>query len=287
MEPLDDRSAEAEATREAVVASGLAAATEDPVEAEHAALHWAVSAAMRVHLQEHLDQVEQIVSGAGRRFARRPAWLRPTQGEPRWPVAVAVLIAIGLQLEIPARLAVHPAWLLPGLEFALLVLLVVANPHRIVHDHRWIRITSIALVAVASLANAWSAFLLVRGLVRGVEGQNAGQLLVVGGGIWLTNVIIFALWYWEFDRGGPVGRTKGVALPDFQFPQMQFPELADENWEPNFVDYLYLSFTNAMAFSPTDTLPLNRWAKMLMLSQSLVSLVTVALVIARAVNILK
>jgi uncharacterized membrane protein len=111
---------------------------------------------------------------------------------------------------------------------------------------------------------------------------------MTGAAIWLTNVIVFALWYWEFDRGGPVARALArKPLPDFQFVQMQSPELAHPDWEPAFMDYLYLSFTNATAFSPTDVLPLSRWAKATMLLQSAISLVTVALVIARAVNVLK
>jgi uncharacterized membrane protein len=224
---------------------------------------------------------------AGHRLLRVPSWKREHRGEPRWPVAVAVLAAIGLQFLIPSALALHPIYLLPGLELVLLVLLIIANPRRIEHGHPWVRFASLTMVALASVANAFSALQLVMGLVRGTEGENAGELLIVGGGIWLTNVIIFGLWYWEFDRGGPIERSKGTRLPDFQFPQMQTPDIAHEEWTPAFVDYLYLSFTNAMAFSPTDTLPLNRWAKMLMLIQSLVSLLTVALVIARAVNILK
>jgi uncharacterized membrane protein len=237
-------------------------------------------------VMKRLAHFEQFLAQTGHRLAHIPSWRRPTRGEHRWPVAVAVLFAIALQFLIPPRLALQPVYLLPSIEFALLLLLVAANPRRIEHGRRWVRLASLAMVALASLANAWSAVQLIRGLVNATEGEDAGQLLLVGGGIWLTNVIIFALWYWEFDRGGPTERTKGTRYPDFQFPQMQTPELASQDWSPAFVDYLYLSFTNAMAFSPTDAMPLNRWAKLLMLSQSLVSLVTVALVIARAVNIL-
>jgi uncharacterized membrane protein len=123
--------------------------------------------------------------------------------------------------------------------------------------------------------------------VQGTEGQDAGPLLITGAAIWLTNVIVFSLWYWELDRGGPVARAHATrAHPDFLFAQMQNPELAPSDWEPGFADYLYLSFTNATAFSPTDVLPLSRWAKLTMMLQSAVSLATVALVIARAVNIL-
>jgi uncharacterized membrane protein len=250
-----------------------------------------VDAALRFHLHDHLLKIEHLLAGAGRRVARGeglPAWLRETPGEARWPVAIVVLVAIGLQLVIPARLSVSPTWLPPAVELALLVLLVIANPRRIERDERWIRFASLALVAVASFANAWSAFQLVRGLVLGRERSTALLLLTVGGAIWLTNVIVFALWYWELDRGGPVARSKGIhEYPDFLFPQMQMPVLAPEHWEPGFLDYLYVSFTNATAFSPTDTMPLSRWAKMLMLGQASVSLATVALVVARAVNILK
>jgi uncharacterized membrane protein len=144
------------------------------------------------------------------------------------------------------------------------------------------------LIATISAANAWSLGRLVTHLLQGTEAGDATRLLLTGGAIWLTNVLVFALWYWELDRGGPVGRAHAVrTYPDFLFPQMQSPALAPEEWEPGFVDYLYLSFTNAAAFSPTDVLPLSRWAKLTMLVQSAVSLATVALVVARAVNTLR
>jgi len=112
--------------------------------------------------------------------------------------------------------------------------------------------------------------------------------LLTGAAIWLTNVLVFAFWYWDLDGGGPAQRAIGAGgYPAFLFAQMQSPEVAPDDWKPTFVDYLYLSFTNATAFSPTDVLPLARWAKLTMMLQSLVSLSTVALVIARAVNILK
>jgi uncharacterized membrane protein len=217
-----------------------------------------------------------------------PAWLRVTRGENRWPVAVAMLVAIGLQLALPDRLALQSRWLLPGLEFALLIGLIVANPVRFNRESTALRLASLVLAGLLSLANAWSATLLITGLVRGTEGNDAAGLLSTGAAIWLTNIIAFAVWYWQFDRGGPAARAHARRrLPDFQFVQMQNPELAHPDWEPEFVDYLYLSFTNATAFSPTDVMPLSRWAKLTMLMQSLVSLVTVALVIARAVNIFK
>ncbi|MFD7019588.1 hypothetical protein [Streptomyces sp. NPDC059161] len=217
-----------------------------------------------------------------------PAWLRVTRGEPRWASTAAVLTAVGLQWALPERLSIHPVWLLPALELALVVALIAANPVRIERASRLYRLAGLVLIACISAANGSSAVRLVVGLVRGTEGDDASALLVTGGAIWLTNVIAFALWYWEWDRGGPLARVQATrTYPDFLFPQMQSPELAPPHWEPAFPDYLYLSFTNATAFSPTDVMPLNRWAKMLMMLQSAISLLTVVLVVARAVNILK
>jgi len=225
---------------------------------------------------------------AGHVHAHVPAWLRPTAGENRWAVAATILVAVGLQVALPDRLTLINRWLLPGLELALLIALVVATPVRFNRESRILRAASLTLSGLLTLANGWSAALLVIGLVNGAEGQDAGPLLSTGAAIWLTNIIAFALWYWQFDRGGPVARAHAhQTLPDFQFVRMVVPDQAHPEWEPTFVDYLYLSFTNATAFSPTDTMPLTRWAKLTMLAQSLVSLVTVALVIARAVNILK
>jgi hypothetical protein len=218
-----------------------------------------------------------------------PAWRRPTEGEERWQAAVAVAVAVALQFPLPGRLVlVHPDWLLPALEGLLLLILVMANPRRINRRSRALRWLGLTLAALLSLANAYSVARLAVGLVQGTLGNSAGPLLVSGGVIWLTNVIIFGLWYWEFDRGGPVARANADRMyPDFQFVQMVSPQLTPPDWEPAFADYLYLSFTNAAAFSPTDVLPMSRWAKMGMTVQAAVSIVTVALVVARAVNILK
>ncbi len=221
-------------------------------------------------------------------MVHEPAWRRTTKGEARWPVSLAVLVAIGLQVLLPPRFSPHTRWLLPVLEVLLLFGLVVANPGRLERRSKALRVASMGLIVVISAANASAALRLIVGLIRGTEGESAGPLLVVGGAIWLTNVIVFALWYWELDRGGPVARALGdLPNPDFVFPQMTSPELVSPDWEPTFVDYFYVSFTNAAAFSPTDTMPFSRWAKLTMMLQSAVSLATVALVIARAVNILK
>lgn len=237
-------------------------------------------------IERLLDPLAAPVLGVEERLV--PAWRKVTRGEPRLAVTVAVGAAIALQFSLPRHLTLGPRWLMTSLEAAMMLGLIAANPRRIDHRSMGLRTASIVLIAVISAANAYSAGKLVDGLVHATEGSNAGPLLLRGGAVWLTNVIVFALWYWDLDRGGPAARANGVhQYPDFVFVQMQSPELAPPEWEPTFVDYLYLSFTNATAFSPTDVLPLSRWAKLTMAGQSCVSLLTVALVIARAVNILK
>jgi hypothetical protein len=239
--------------------------------------------------QEPARQAEGQHPGPDGNLGFTPAWKRPTEGEARWQVAVAVAVAVALQFPLRGRLVLlHPRWLLPVVEGLLLLALVVANPHHINRESRALRLTGLMLAALISLANAWSVARLVIGLVQGTQGGSAGPLLVTGGAIWLTNVIVFGLWYWEFDRGGPVARANATRMyPDFLFVQMTSPRLAPPDWEPAFSDYLYLSFTNAAAFSPTDVMPLSRWAKMAMTAQAGISIVTVALVVARAVNILR
>jgi uncharacterized membrane protein len=222
-----------------------------------------------------------------------PAWRRATEAEARWPVTLVVAALIGLQLMVPQRLSMGPdgavggRWLLPAIELLIAGMLFASDPRRVTARTPALRTLGLVLLAVASLANAWSVVRLVKGLVAGTEGGTAGLLLAVGGNVWITNVIIFGLWYWELDRGGPAARAHGVHHhPDFFFPQMSTPDMARKDWEPKLVDYLYLAFTNATAFSPTDTLPFSRWSKGAMALQSSISLVTGALVVARAVNIL-
>ncbi|HET9076441.1 MAG TPA: hypothetical protein VFN68_05875 [Acidimicrobiales bacterium] len=217
-----------------------------------------------------------------------PAWRRATRGEHRLPVVLAVAVAIALQLVLPDRLVIHPSWLLPSLEGLLAAGLLIANPGRIDRTSTVLRTASVVLIVLISVANAWSSAELINGLLNGKNGDNASLLLARGASIYITNILVFALWYWEWDGGGPVARTRGTGgHPDFLFPQMVTPEAAPPGWKPKFPDYLYVSFTNATAFSPTDTMPLSRWAKMLMLVQSAVALATIGLVIARAVNVLK
>jgi hypothetical protein len=217
---------------------------------------------------------------------QRPAWARATPGEHRWPAAMAVAVAIGLQLVMPDPVVPQARYVLPALEFALLVGLLVVNPFRMDRESAALRVGSLALTGLVGLANGLSVVLLVRDLLAG-HPRTATELLTAGGLIWLTNVLAFGLAYWELDRGGPAARAAATRdRPDFLFPQMQIPDLAGRDWEPAFVDYVYLSFTNATAFSPTDVLPLSRWAKLTMMAQAGVSLVVIVLVVARAINAL-
>jgi len=242
-------------------------------------------------LHDRLTALESQVAGGvkkGADFTFVPAWKRLTEGEPRWQVTVAIGVALTLQGLLPPHLVLGPRWLLPSLGGGLVIALFATKPgRRINRTSRLLRALSLAVIGTISVANGYSAYRLIDQLARGGV-TDATRLLLTGGAIWLTNVIAFSLWYWEFDRGGPVARALAMRpYPDFQFPQMENPNLAPKDWEPFFVDYLYMSFTNALAFSPTDVMPLSRWAKLTMLAQSGVSVLLVLLVIARAVNILK
>ncbi len=238
------------------------------------------------HLQALVDKpagaVRAVEAGAG------AAWRRATKEETGVHVAIGVAFAIGLMLALPERVANRPRWVVPALAGLLLLGVFVAKSAVFARRAPVLRAVTLALIALMSVSNAASAGRLIVDLVRGEGLRDPAQLLLTGAAIWLTNVVVFALWYWQFDRGGPVARAEGTQpYPDFVFPQMTTPDLAPPDWEPGFVDYLYVSFTNALAFSPTDTMPMTRWTKLTMLAQSLVSVVTVALVIARAVNILR
>lgn len=206
--------------------------------------------------------------------------------ESRIASTVAVLVAIFLEATLPPRIANHPRYLIPGLALVLLIATLGVAPRRFEHS-RLLRGLMLLVILVMTIGNIASGIRLISDLVQGTGIRDPGQLLWVGGSIWLTNVIVFALWYWEFDSGGPAARTIKHPYPDFLFPQMQSPDLARPEWRPEFLDYFYVSFTNATAFSPTDTMPMTRWAKMAMLVQSGFSLVIAILVIARAVNVLK
>jgi uncharacterized membrane protein len=207
-------------------------------------------------------------------------------GEPFWPPQLALAVAIALQLTLPGRLRLGPTGVLPGLEIALAIGLIFATPRRLEGRHVLRRRVALALTALVSAANAGSLALLTHELLHKnpIDGR---RLIVAGTLIWLTNVIIFGLWYWELDRGGPGQRAAAEdGPPDFLFPQMTDDRVEPLNWRPQFLDYLYVALTNATAFSPTDTMPLSVAAKSTMGLQAMVSLVTLGLVVSRAVNIL-
>ena len=207
--------------------------------------------------------------------------------EPRWPILVAVGASIALQFALPNRHVLSPTFLFPAVEVLLLVALVIGNPARIDGRSSIRRRLALAVVIVMSIDNLAAVVEMVRDILNDAKDDTATVLLATGAAIWVTNVIAFSLWYWLLDRGGPAARATGAAAsPSFAFSEMQSADLVASDWTPQYADYLYLAFTNATAFSPTDTLPLNRWAKMLMLAQSAISLVVAVMIIARAVNIL-
>jgi hypothetical protein len=211
-------------------------------------------------------------------------WIR--RHDPYLGAQLVVLGAIALDFSLPSKLLPGPPWLLPGVEAMLLGGLVASarDPDKRENPRR--RQLSLAMIALVSAVNAFSLAFEVHYLLRGTL-ENGHRLILAGSELWVTNVLLFGLWYWELNRGGPLPRRSGSEhKPDFLFPQMATPELHQDEWMPGLFDYLYVSFTNATAFSPTDAMPLTQAAKTLMAGQSLIALVTVALVVARAVNIL-
>lgn len=206
--------------------------------------------------------------------------------EPVWPASLAIGVALGCYVILPAALVIDPRWLIPLIEVALVVPLTVTHPHRHPEEDRRVRAVALGLIALLSATNAVSTALLVHRMLGGAT-IHGRQLVYSAMLLWLTNVLVFALWFWELDRGGPgIRGSERERMPDFLYPQMTSPELAPRNWRPGFLDYLYVALTNAAAFSPTDTMPLSVQAKMVMGLQSLISLVTIGLVVSRAVNIL-
>jgi hypothetical protein len=209
-------------------------------------------------------------------------------GEARWPMATAVLTVVVLTLLLPHSLIVRPRWGVPIVEGLLLVAVIIGDPGKIDRRSRPVRTLSVALIALLVGTALWCTALLIAQLIRGGQAtQSGGALLAAGGIVYLSNCIAFGLLYWELDSGGPAVRAHGLpAHPDFAFPQQLSPELAPKDWRPRFIDYLYLGFTSATAFSPTDVMPLRSWNKIAMMAQSTISLVLLGLVIARAVNVL-
>lgn len=237
-------------------------------------------------VEEFVKRAERLASGAERHV---PSWLRPGDPESRLPVLTALIVAITLQLLISRNYTLVPRWPLIVLEILLLVVLVVLNPVRLTRSTVLGKYATWVLLGAITVDNTLSAIVLCVRIISGEVSNDAALLLGSGAAIFITNVIVFGIWYWELDRGGPFARREGTRpYPDFLFPQMDpdTAKLARPGWRPTFIDYLYVSITNVMAFSPTDTMPLSRWAKMMMTVQALVALTTAGLVIARAVNVL-
>ena len=208
-------------------------------------------------------------------------------GEARWPMASAVVTAMVLTVLLPEGERTLPVWVLPLLEGILLVALIAGDPGAIDRRSRLLRVLSIALVAILVVGALGATVQLIDVLIGGGhETNSATELLEAGSIVWVANIIAFALLYWELDGGGAAARAHNSRSDvDFAFPQQMNPELAPADWRPEFIDYLYLAFTNAMAFSPTDAMPIARWAKLAMMVLSVSSLAILGLVIARAVNV--
>lgn len=220
-----------------------------------------------------------------------PAEEEPVLVEPRWPIALVVsaFIALTIVLRVlePERESLGPRWLVPGIEIAMLLALIAADPARVSARAWWLRRLSIALVVSLAVVAVSSTAILIADLIRGAKvTESAGPLLTSGALIWLGNCLVFGLLYWLLDSGGPLARHRAEREhPDFAFSQQLSPELAPPGWRPRFVDYLILGLTTSTAFSPTDVMPMVPWAKLTMALQSLISLTVFGLVVARAVNV--
>jgi len=214
--------------------------------------------------------------------------IEPIQGEPRWPAMVALLGASGLFYALPEALKVGPDWLI------VVLVAIFAAPGVIFRRHRHrliVQICGHAAVGTVTLAMLGSLGLLVARLPGHKE--TPGQLLRAASALWIANILVFAAWYWRLDAGGPHQRDLRESHTDgaFLFPQMVLDprireQMGEGDWSPHFVDYLFLAFNTSTAFSPTDVPVLSRWAKLLMMIQSVISLASIAILAARAVNIL-
>jgi hypothetical protein len=211
----------------------------------------------------------------------------PGLGEHRWPMALATAGAVVLHELLPVDFQIGNPWVYPVLMGIFLVLLIVGDPGLINRERRWLRLTTGGMIALIALSNVFAALRLVDGIIGNDSfAQNPVSLLQIGGIVWATNVIAFALWYWDVDGGGSVSRAVHGPWrdPAFVFPEMQLLERMPAGWYPHFADYFAFSFATATAFSPTDVSAIKRWAKMLMISESAASLALATLVLAKAIN---
>lgn len=212
----------------------------------------------------------------------------PKDTEPRWPAILALLAIGGLRYTLPKSLSIGPDWLMLVL-ITLLLIPTVATRMR--GQHRMNQVLGYLLTSIVTIDMAWSLFRLIEELPS--HNESPQTLLLSAAALWITNILVFASWYWRLDAGGPRAREiRGVHTDGaFLFPQMTLDQISkkamgEETWNPGFVDYLFLAFNTSTAFSPTDSPVLSRWAKLLMMVQALISFATVALLAARAVNIL-
>ncbi|MFJ6482291.1 hypothetical protein ACIQK6_19540 [Streptomyces sp. NPDC091682] len=230
----------------------------------------------------------QNTSDTDRRSPSEPHPRSAVHTESRWPMAAAVIASAVLTLLLPDDLRLGPRWALPLAEGVLLVALVSGDPGRISRRSTVLRSVAIALVVVLVGSAIWSTVQLIDDLIHGGhETSSANALLLAGGSVWSSTVLAFSLLYFELDSGGPAARAHHMPrTPALAFPQQLSPELNAPHWRPHYIDYLYLGFTNSTALSPTDVMPLAPWAKSVMTLQSVLSLMILGLVVARAVNVL-
>ncbi len=211
------------------------------------------------------------------------------RGEHWWPVATAIIAVIGLHVALPARYRVQPAWVVPVVLLTLLVVMIAGDPGRIDRQRTWLRIVTGIVIAFITLTNLFAAGRLVAEILTNNQlfADHPGGLLAAGAQVWATTIIAFGLWYWDLDRGGAAARAHHPDRnPAFVFPEMLHHNYVPATWVPKFVDYLSLSFWTATAVSPTDISAIKPWAKLMMMLEAGCSIVLVALVIARAINVL-
>ena len=236
-------------------------------------------------------------AGAGHEYGAPVATPDQPQGddpaylEPHWPIALVLSLYIALTIVLrvvePHAEELRNRWVVPGIEIALFVSLLASDPLRVHRRSVWARRIALALVLMLVVVALVSTTVLVTDLIRGGKvTQSATSLLASGVLIWLGNCLVFGLLYWLLDSGGPRARyLHERRYADFAFTQQLSPELAPPGWRPRYVDYLILGVTTSTAFSPTDVMPMAAWAKLTMALQSIVSLLVIGLVIARAVNV--
>jgi hypothetical protein len=202
-------------------------------------------------------------------------------------LAAYIAMTVTLRVAVPNRPRLGPEWLVPSIEILFLVVLVLADPSHISERRRWLRRVALVLTFGLLVITLVSTSVLIKDLIEGVKATNSADVLLASGAlVWLGNVVVFSLLYWQLDSGGPLARFRGERpYPDFLFTQQASPEFAPPGWRPKYPDYLILGLTTSTAFSPTDVMPMATWAKLTMALQSIIALVVVGLVVARAVNL--